>query len=201
MNAKPKKISRLAIASLVTGIIFPIIVFPMLGIIFGVVALRKIREHQEVLRGRALAITGILLSSGSLLLGLLFLFALPEFMRFSCRSIQSEPKLILKGVYRSQLDNKAKNGHFAKTTEEIKGLEISGAPGRRYTIFFSNTEKILPDNPSPITEIPLGITPFTMEDSFRLFAVGRIPKSGAYVLDVWEIDEKGGLTNSMDGCL
>lgn len=82
--------SGLAIASLVcslVGLFFVPVIGSLLGIIFGTIALRQIKESQGQVRGRELAISGIIVGAvgvvvgACVVIGLIALFADPNFLQ------------------------------------------------------------------------------------------------------------------------
>lgn len=76
-----KETPGLAIASLVLGIcgFFIPVVCSLLAIIFGFIALSKIKENTQKYKGRGLAVAGIVL--GFVFFGLIFLILLLVFIR------------------------------------------------------------------------------------------------------------------------
>ena len=79
---KQPKISRLAIASLILGILFFIPFAPLLAIVFGIIALVKISKSKGELKGQGMAIAGLVLGGLIIILniGILASIALPRFM-------------------------------------------------------------------------------------------------------------------------
>lgn len=77
--------SRMAISSLILGILgFVIPVFiASLGLILGIVGLRKINKSQGVLKGRNIAISGAIVSGASLLLWLLLVIILLGYILYT----------------------------------------------------------------------------------------------------------------------
>jgi|GEM_PF-2456405 len=71
---QPRHLSVLAVLSIILSLFFFIpIVSGLFGIILGAIALYSIAIHKDELRGRALAVTGIILGLGQLLLAIVFL--------------------------------------------------------------------------------------------------------------------------------
>ncbi|MFH1876414.1 MAG: DUF4190 domain-containing protein [Candidatus Omnitrophota bacterium] len=89
MSEENKKTVGFGIASLVLGclILIPILgmLFALLAIIFGIVALVQISGHKETLKGKGLATSGIVLGGIGLVLlpivAIMLAIAIPAFMR------------------------------------------------------------------------------------------------------------------------
>lgn len=60
-TAPPSRTSGLAVASLVTGILFCFVVTPVVAVILGYLALEQIRDSEGTLTGRGMAIAGVTL--------------------------------------------------------------------------------------------------------------------------------------------
>lgn len=74
LDRQPRHLSVLAVLSMILSLFFFIpIVSGLFGIILGAIALYSIAIHKDELRGRGLAVTGIILGLGQLLLAIVFL--------------------------------------------------------------------------------------------------------------------------------
>ncbi|MCK5580805.1 MAG: DUF4190 domain-containing protein [Candidatus Omnitrophica bacterium] len=88
MSPENTRTSRLAISSLICGLLYfiPIfnVVFAVLAIVFGISALRAISKYKDELNGKGLAIAGIILGAIGVILvtiGLTIALLFPETMR------------------------------------------------------------------------------------------------------------------------
>jgi hypothetical protein len=123
------KLSPWAIASIVAlPLCFP------LAIVFAVVALREIKRSNGALRGRrmaraALALGAVVLPVGALLAAI----ALPGFVKFPCRSMQSEARGNLKALYVLQEDHRLEHGRYG-SLEEVGFAPISRKIRYQYVV-------------------------------------------------------------------
>lgn len=91
-------LSGLAVAGFVLS--FPIFL-GVLGIVFSAIALGQIERANGKLRGRGLAIAGLVIAIGSCVLSLLAAIAIPSFLGYMRKSKSSEAVLMLKRLERS----------------------------------------------------------------------------------------------------
>ncbi len=122
----PQKTSRLAIGALVGAFLcFPV------GLILGIVALTRIGKD-PTLKGKGLAITGIVLSGVFMLCLPLPAIAIPNYLRFQARAKQSECKANLRAAYTAQRMVFLENDGYSENVREL-GFSPEGS---RYAYFF-----------------------------------------------------------------
>ena len=122
----PQKTSRLAIGALVGAFLcFPV------GLILGIVALTRIGKA-PTLKGKGLAITGIVLSGVFMLCLPLPAIAIPNYLRFQARAKQSECKANLRAAYTAQRMLFTEEERYSESAREI-GLVPENS---RYAYFF-----------------------------------------------------------------
>ncbi len=96
------KTSGLAIAGLVLSIIFCIPIFPLLGVIFGIVSLIKITKEPERLRGKGLAIAAIVVGVVAVVpMGISAAVSVPAFVKYIRRAKTAEAEDRLSQMYRA----------------------------------------------------------------------------------------------------
>ena len=164
--------SKLAIVALICAIL----VWP-LGIILGIVALIRINGRREELGGMGLAIASIVIGVlFSMFLGVFAAIAIPNFVKFQCRSKQSAAKVALKSLYVSELSYEAETGRFGQPDE----VGYQAFPGsKRYEL--------------RIVSIDNEATP-------RTFVAEAKAIAGELDGDTWTITQDNQLTNTVQGC-
>jgi type IV pilus assembly protein PilA len=183
----PKKTSGLAIASLVLGILgFITGITGLIALVLGILALRGINKSSGEVKGKGLAISGIILGIVSSLL--IAFITIPNFLRFQAEAKQSEAKRNLGAIYIAETSFFAQYSVYGKTFEEI------GYQSERRTIysyFLSSQEQI----PSQVADysIPPNIKAYVHENKFQAIAVGNLDSDPT--LDVWVIDQNKNLKN------
>jgi type IV pilus assembly protein PilA len=125
------KTSTLAVVALVMSILF----FPV-GLVLAIVALVRISSSRGALGGQAIAIVALVIS---LLVvpfcgGLAAAIAIPNFVKFQCRSMQSEAKANLKALLVAEESFRGENNTYSTDTAAI-GFQPAGNKLRyRYVV-------------------------------------------------------------------
>jgi type IV pilus assembly protein PilA len=158
--------SKLAIWSLVLAFLCAPI-----GLVMAIVALVKIGDSKGQLGGKGLAIAALVIPLMCVpTSGILAAIAIPNFIKFQCRSMQSEAKVTLSGLSVSQEAFHMDQGRYG-TLEEI-GFSASG--GRyRYELVDASA------------------------DAWTARAVGT---TDVVVGDVWEVGKGGSPSNVDNAC-
>lgn len=168
MNTSKPRTSRLAIAS----VICTVVCMPV-GLVLAVVALIQIsKAGKHNLGGQTLALVALGLSLTCIpVTGVLSAIAIPNFVRYQCRAMQSEAKVTLKSAYVAEQMFHGEKDRFG-TFEEVDFRPI-GASRYELEVVEAGSERL------------------------RLRAVSTGERMRR---DVWEIDEHGTITNVEDGC-
>jgi hypothetical protein len=112
LPAPPQRTSKLAITALVLSCLLCLPLVPLLGAALGVVALIRISGRPE-LGGRGLAILSIPLGLVSVAVaGVLAAIAIPNFIRFQERAIESEARAVIAQIAMSQEEHYRAHGTF-----------------------------------------------------------------------------------------
>jgi len=106
MSESQKKTLGIAVVSLVFGcfILIPIlgVLFAIAAIVLGVIALSKINKNKETLKGKGLAISGIVLGGTGVILipviAMLAAIAIPNFLRAKMNANEINAKAALKKI-------------------------------------------------------------------------------------------------------
>jgi len=160
------------------SIVLPVIAiiaffFWPLGLILSIVAIAKYSKAKGT-TARTLAIVALVMNAGLAvpLVGCLAAIAIPNFIKFQCRSKQSEARANLKSLYVSQAAHRAETDSYGADLNTIK-FEPMGAK-LRYTYRIVEATK----------------------DTFRAEATG----SGDMEGDRWVITEKNALESLDSRC-
>jgi type II secretory pathway pseudopilin PulG len=202
------KTSGMAIASMILGILGVIsfgyfFLLGLIGIILGIVALRKISGSPEQLKGKGMAIAGIATGGVSIFFALLLVaIAIPSFIKFSGKAKQSEAKTNLGAIFTAmqsyylEWNTYPARGNIEGQNYgcfELIGFQPEGTS--RYS-YFCGDHVIQATDGGPY-EIPPGVDPpYSNEFSFRVLAVGNIDSDDT--LDVWELNENKVIRNIID---
>lgn len=102
-------VSTLAVVALVTSLLcFPV------GLILSIVALVRIEGSKGALGGKTLAIVALCLNFLVVpMVGILAAIAIPNFVKFQCRSKQSEAKGNLKALFVAEESFRAENNKYS----------------------------------------------------------------------------------------
>lgn len=162
------KSSKLPVAALLLSIL-PCTA--IIGLILGIVALVRIGKNPAALGGKGIAIAAVAIP---LVMGpITAAIAIPNFVRFGCRSKQSEAKVTLKALHASELRHQSEKGAF---TADLAAMSF--APGGvtvRYDYRVVKADAA----------------------SYQAEAVAREPALSG---DKWVVDERGDPQNVVDGC-
>lgn len=190
------KSSGLAIASMVLGIsgIVTYGLTGIIGLIMGIIALRKINRSQGELEGKGFAIAGIATGAATFFLmfivigGIMAAIAIPNFLRFQARAKQSEARTNLGAIYIMQADYFNRYGRYAKTFKEL-GWTPNGSI--RYAYFLSQKDSFQPS--AKEFTLPEDVEAFVNDNDFKMVAVGNIDPDAT--LDIWSIDQDKNIVN------
>lgn len=118
------------------GVLYPYLIalFGLVAFILGIIALITIFLNKSILRGRGLAIVGILLPSISLMLSLTIFTT--SISHTSEKAIAAEMENILGALRASQLRYYKENGKFTTNTAD---LDLQLLPSYYYTISLPNS--------------------------------------------------------------
>lgn len=125
-NEQKKKISGLAIASLVCGLLFltPFIgiFFSVTALILGIIAISAISKNKETIGGNGLAIAGIILGSIGLIIAAIILFgmivAVPRFVELSKEADMAAERGVTGGVKAGIYTYYAQHGDYPLTLDD-----------------------------------------------------------------------------------
>jgi type IV pilus assembly protein PilA len=134
---------------------------------------------------------------GIIVIGILAAIAIPNFLKFKGKAMQSEAKVNLGGLFTSQIAYYGENAYYAAPTG-VKGQscfdQIGWTPeGSTVYTYYCGTDKIPCNKPGcdPCSNVKdlseIG------EDSFTLMAVGNIDRDKS--CDVWTINDTKELVN------
>lgn len=126
-----QKTHGLAIASLVLGCLFLIpilgILFSLLAIIFGIVALVAISKKKEVYKGGGLAISGIVLGVIGIIIipiiALLAAIAIPNLLRARVSANESYAMSVVRNVSTAAESYKAEKGQYPSKENDLVSAE------------------------------------------------------------------------------
>lgn len=128
MSEAQKKTLGMAIASLIFGclVLIPIlgIPFAITAIILGIIAVNKISNNKDTLKGKGLAISGIVLGGIGIILipiiAMLAAIAIPNFLRARLNASEANAKAILKTLSTaSESYAAANNGEYPFSTYNL----------------------------------------------------------------------------------
>ena len=127
------------------------------------------------------------------IIGILAAIAVPNFIKFQCRSKQSEAKGNLKALYVSQESTRAENDAYIEITEIPADLVGNDAAERATST-------------SPIGWIPKGQKlryTYNSDGGATAFTASANAANGVVGegVDVWTITEKNDLINTTNSCL
>ena len=174
-----QKTHGLAIASLVLGCLFLIpfigILFSLLAIIFGIIALVTISNNKQAYKGNGLAITGLILGvlgvTITLIIALLAAIAIPNLLRARVNANEAQAQGTLQTISAAAMSYSAVNGRYPREdsdllradppylSESYNGKIISGYT---YSIRFTPDSYTIIANPE--TCYTTGTKIFTMKD-------------------------------------
>lgn len=109
--------SKLAIAA----VVFSVLCCWPLGVVLGVAALIRIEGSKGALGGKTLAIVALVISLLAVPgMGVLAAIAVPNFVKFQCRSKQSEARGNLKALYVSEESHRAAHDTYSADLAAIE---------------------------------------------------------------------------------
>jgi type IV pilus assembly protein PilA len=119
-ETQQKKTLGIAIASLILGCLFLIpllgLLFSLAALILGIVAVVKISNNKETLKGKGLAITGIVLGSIGIvmipIIAMLAAIAIPNFLRARNEAQESAAAMSMHTIVAAEVAYKAENESF-----------------------------------------------------------------------------------------
>ena len=131
MSEPHKKTLGMAIASLVLGCLFIIpllgMLFSLVALILGIVALVKISNNKETLQGKGLAISGIVLGAVGILLipiiGLLAAIAIPNLLRARLAANEAYANETVKTISTASEVYFANNGKYPASEDDLKRMD------------------------------------------------------------------------------
>ena len=136
--------------------------------------------------------------------GVLSAIAIPNFIKFQCRSKQSEAKSLLKNAFTAQKAYYMEHDHYGQSFEEIG---FSPEPGTRYTYCMNNQClactapgcKHIPDEDNPCLAMLANSS--RQENEVTICAVGDVDNNhDPDDLDIWVISGNGELENRYNDC-
>lgn len=156
----------------VFALIFSVLCFP-LGLLLGVLAIVKINNSNGQLGGKGIAIASIVISALIMVpgIGCTAAIAIPNFVKFQCRSKQAEAKTNLRMLHIAEQSYFAEHDRFAKDISDLPDLHLM--PGR-YEYSITATD-----------------------DRFEAKAIAE---DSSLHLDTWVIDHENNLRNTKPGC-
>ncbi len=127
MTGAQKKTLGMAVASLILGLFFIIpfinLLTGLVAITLGVIALVKISNNQDTLKGKGLAITGISLGALGVLmipvLGMLAAIAIPNFLMARINAYDAGARSNIKMLSSAIETYQASNGSYPEDEEEL----------------------------------------------------------------------------------
>lgn len=149
--------------------------------------------------------------------GILAAIAIPNFIRYQCKSKQSEAKSTLKSLYYAEQSFYAEHNFYSSdlksinfqtngTTHYLYGFAEAGPGNLRkseepadYDESRQTSGTVSDKRGSPLTVEDLPGETLVDRDHFVAGAVGDIGSSSG-LLDTWTIDEKGTPKNTFSGC-
>lgn len=188
------KLSGLAIAAFVTSLL-PVCMIHLVGLILGIVAWVQISNRPRELKGRGFAIAAVVIGSLWLVIavvGVIAAVAIPSFLGYQSRALQSEAQNNLRAIYTAESAHFAEHGRYADsfTALEWRPAELE----RRYTYFLG--EDVLAPSGESAPALPPDVATFANRDGFQAAAVGNIDADPT--LDVWVIGDDGWTDHVVD---
>lgn len=184
---------------LVLGAALVVITFPIHLVVW---LTKKIRSRRNPARPTPnssaiighFAIVGIILVSA--------VIAIPNFLKFSSKSPQSEAKTNLGAIYVAQLSYFSNANTYANGPDTFKLINWEPAGQNRYAYYCQGAmipnkytkQMLIP--PDPDWKWPVEIWPATSQDSFTCLAIGNVDKDDT--LDVWSINDAKILRNDLN---
>lgn len=166
MNAAQPKTAGLAIAALVCAFLC----FP-LGVILAIVALIKISGSKGALGGKGLAIAALILSLAWIpMSGIMAAIAIPNFVKFQCKSKQSMAKVTLSSLHVAQEAHHAETDSYGAASD----IGFQAASGGFYSFEVTSHDA----------------------NSYQARAVGQGDMTG----DIWQVDQRGQPENISNAC-
>lgn len=160
--------------------------------------------------------------------GVLAAIAVPNFMKFQCKSMQSEAKVNLRGLYVAE---KSFYAEYNSYTSDLVALDWKPTGDPRYVYGFyypleessRGPEDHDPDRSDSANDDVLALGGYTLDkavtqggdplsgedlpevsevstNAFVAAAVGDVKADSFGTLDVWLIDQDGNVTNDEDDC-
>jgi len=131
MTENQKKTLGMAVASLILGCLFIIpflnLLTGLVAITLGVIALIKISNNQDTLKGKGLAITGISLGGLGMLmvpvLGIMAAIAIPQFFKARMNAQDAAAKSNVRMLSAAIEDYQASSGSYPRDVEELLSVE------------------------------------------------------------------------------
>jgi Tfp pilus assembly protein PilE len=173
-------------------------------------------------------IAGVVGCGGFAVVGILAAIAIPNFMKFQCKSLQSEAKANLRSLYTAEKSFYAEYGTYTSDLVSL-GWTPSGSPHYVYGFYYTleggrsgpaghdpersdtanqdvlaqggyNLDKTVTKSGDPLTGEDLPEDAEVTEKSFVAAAVGDIKEDSFGNVDLWTIDQDGNITNDEDDC-
>ncbi|MDD5195562.1 MAG: DUF4190 domain-containing protein [Candidatus Omnitrophica bacterium] len=181
MSELPKqKTHGLAIASLVLGclILIPLIgmIFSLLAIVFGIIALVAISKNKEVYKGGGLAITGLVLGVVGIviipvMLGLVAAIAIPNFLRARATANEAGAQASIRTISTAAMLYREQNGRYPNDDSDLAYANppyLSGSYNDKTLYGYKYSVKFSPQNYTITAEpencITTGTKIFTIKD-------------------------------------
>ena len=180
MNELPKKkTSGFAISSLVLGCLFLIpflgLLFSLLAIVFGIVALVKISNNKQVCKGTGLAVSGLVLGVIGIIIipiiAMLAAIAIPSFLRARVSANEASAQVTIHTIATAAMSYSIENGQYPKKDSDLayanppylsQSYDNKTVNGYTYSVKFApNSYTIIA---APETCYATGTKIFTMKD-------------------------------------
>ena len=187
--APPKpQTSSLAIAALIFAIIPGC---QLVGIILGIIAIVRINSRPNELSGMGIAIASLVVPFVVIfVVGILSAIAIPSFIRYKSRAMQTEAKMSLRQIYVAEQSYEVDHNKPASTFAEI-GFQPEDK--RHYAYFMGDDSLPLP---ASTYAIPPSLRSETEAPDVLAVAVGNIDSDST--LDVWVVTKTGQVRNVQD---
>jgi type II secretory pathway pseudopilin PulG len=160
----------------------------ILGAILGIVALVKINGSNGRLDGKGLAIgaivVGVVMTLIGLFMAMTIAIAIPNFLKFQGKAMQSEAKVQLKMLQQEQMYFNVNTGRFANS---FRDLEWTPPPNSHYGYCLPDEQ--IESSVHGYIELPPEAAPFVTDYNFVMTAVGNIDNDP--FLDIWQVDMNG----------
>ncbi|MCK9573422.1 MAG: DUF4190 domain-containing protein, partial [Candidatus Omnitrophica bacterium] len=122
-----KKTSGFAIASLVLGCLFLIpflgLLFSLLAIIFGIVALVKISNNKQVCKGTGLAVSGLVLGVIGIIIipiiAMLAAIAIPNLLRARAVANEAQAQATIRTIVSAATSYNTENGRYPQKDSDL----------------------------------------------------------------------------------